>query len=59
MRESGNLSVISDGEMKRQKLSVDNWDTQINQIVSLYNSVAAHSESQRERDPADNCLSLE
>ena len=35
MRESGNLSVISDGGMKRHKLFVDSWDTQINQIVSL------------------------
>ena len=36
-RESGSLSVIICGALKRQKLSVDSWDTQINQIVSLYN----------------------
>ena len=31
MRESGSLSVIQSGGMKRQKLSVDSWDIQINQ----------------------------
>ena len=35
MKESGSLSVIQSGGMKRQKLSVDSWDIQINQIVSL------------------------
>ena len=34
-RESGSLSVIQSGGVKRQKSSVDSWDTPINQIVSL------------------------